>query len=33
MILICPQHTRQDLERFLEAFDDLIAIVMGRREA
>jgi glutamate-1-semialdehyde 2,1-aminomutase len=32
MFLICPQHTQADLEKFLQVFDDMIAIIMGQKE-
>jgi glutamate-1-semialdehyde 2,1-aminomutase len=32
MFLICPQHTDEDLDKFLSVFDDMIAIIMGKKE-
>jgi len=32
MFLICPQHTEDDLDRLLGTFDDMIAIIMGRKQ-
>lgn len=32
MILICPQHTQEELERYLQVFDDMIGIIMGNQE-
>ncbi|MEH6549332.1 MAG: aminotransferase class III-fold pyridoxal phosphate-dependent enzyme [Pseudomonadales bacterium] len=32
MFLICPQHTDEDLDKFLSVFDDMIAIIMGQKE-
>ena len=32
MFLICPQHTQQDLDRFVLVFDEMISIVMGRSD-
>jgi len=32
MFLICPQHTAEDLDKFLSVFDDMIAIIMGKKE-
>ncbi|MBW2243511.1 MAG: aminotransferase class III-fold pyridoxal phosphate-dependent enzyme [Deltaproteobacteria bacterium] len=32
MLLICPQHTQQDLDRFVTVFDEMISIVMGHSE-
>lgn len=32
MFLLCPQHTREDLDKFLSVFDDMIAIIMGQKQ-
>lgn len=32
MFLICPQHTQKELDTFLRVFDDMIAIIMGKKE-
>lgn len=32
MFLICPQHTKEDLDKFLVVYDDMIAIMMGQKE-
>lgn len=32
MFLLCPQHTQEDLDKFLSVFDDMIAIIMGQKE-
>jgi glutamate-1-semialdehyde 2,1-aminomutase len=32
MFLLCPQHTREDLDYFLRVFDDMIAIIMGQKQ-
>lgn len=32
MLLICPQHAQQDLDRFAAVFDEMISIIMGRSE-
>lgn len=32
MLLICPQHTQQDLDRLVMVFDEMIGIVMGESE-
>jgi glutamate-1-semialdehyde 2,1-aminomutase len=33
MFLVCPQHIDEDLDRFLAVFDDMIAVIMGVKEA
>jgi|GEM_PF-1098365 glutamate-1-semialdehyde 2,1-aminomutase len=32
MFLVCPQHTDEELDKFLGVFDDMIAIIMGIKE-
>ena len=32
MFLLCPQHTQEELDKFLSVFDDMIAIIMGQKE-
>ncbi len=32
MFLICPQHSQQDLDRFVMVFDEMISIIMGASE-
>jgi glutamate-1-semialdehyde 2,1-aminomutase len=32
MVLVCPQHTQEDLDKYLAVFDDMIAIIMGQQQ-
>ena len=32
MFLICPQHTAEQIDQFMAAYDDMIAIIMGKKE-
>ena len=32
MVLICPQHTQEDLDKYLSVFDDMVAIMMGQKD-
>jgi glutamate-1-semialdehyde aminotransferase len=32
MVLVCPQHTQEDLDKYLAVFDDMIAIIMGQKQ-
>jgi glutamate-1-semialdehyde aminotransferase len=31
MVLVCPQHTQEELDRYLAVFDDMVAIMMGQK--
>ena len=32
MILIAPQHTQEDIDKFMDVYDNMIAILMGKKE-
>ena len=32
MFLICPQHTQEELDKFLQVFDDMVANIMEQEE-
>lgn len=32
MLLVCPQHTEEELDQLISVFDDMVAIIMGKKQ-